>query len=291
MRTAVVAIGLTLALCTGASTQSPSRIDALMTRVGERISEFYRRVQNVVCLEKSTVQDIGSNLVPEGFARIVESELRVEAEAVDGDTEAEAKVVREIRRVNGRPPRENDKKSRAGCTDPNPLSTEPLAFLLPAHRSEYEFVHAGSGRDRNRDAVLIDFATVNRKSNLQLKEDPKGREGCYEWSGDVPLRGRIWVDATTYDVVRVDQRLRGPADLKVAAALQRRSSLAGWVALERYDMTIRYKTIAFSDPEEAMLLPESIEELLLLKGGLASSRRTKTFSEYRRFLTGGRIVK
>jgi hypothetical protein len=40
-----------------------------------------------------------------------------------------------------------------------------------------------------------------------------------------------------------------------------------------------------------MLLPESIETLMVMRGGLESLRSRQTFSDYRRFLTAGRIVK
>ena len=119
---------LALSASVAALTQAAPDVDALLGRIGDRIAEYYKRAQNVICLEKSTVQPIGWNLSPDGFARVVESELHVEADA--GDAEGEAKVVREIRRVNGRAPRERDNKDRAGCTDPNPLSPEPLAFPL-----------------------------------------------------------------------------------------------------------------------------------------------------------------
>src|SRR5215471_12095346 len=121
-------------------------IDELLGRVSQRIAEFYERAQHVICIEKSTVQPIDVGFSPEGFARTVESELRVEADG--GDAAGEATIVREVLKVNGRTPREKDQKDRAGCTDPNPLSTEPLAFLLPAHREEYQFRSAGFGKDR-----------------------------------------------------------------------------------------------------------------------------------------------
>jgi hypothetical protein len=276
-------------LTVGATAQAPPAVDELLARVGERIAEYYRRAQNVICIEKSTVQPIGLNYSPQGFARTVESELRVEADA--GDAAGEAKVVREIRKVNGRIPRERDKKDRAGCTDPNPLSTEPLAFLLPAHRAEYQFAPAGFSKDRNRTTLLIDFSSTNNKSKLELSEDPSGRDGCFSWSGDVAVKGRIWVDATTYDVVRVDERFSGPVDLKIPDALQRRHNFSTWMVVERYNVTIRYKTVAFSDPDETMLLPESIDLLSVLRGGLESTRRSQTFSEYKRFVTAGRIIK
>jgi hypothetical protein len=275
---------------TSARAQTSQSVEELLSRVGERIAEFYKRAQNVICIEKSTVTAIGFNYSPEGLSRTVESELRVEPEG--GEAPGEAKFVREVRKVNGRPPREKDKKDRESCTDPNPLTTEPLAFLLPAHRSEYRFVAAGLGKDRDREALLIDFASVGRKNKAELVEDPKGRDGCFNWSEDgVAVKGRIWVDAASHEVVRVDQRLSGPVDLKVSDKLQRRYNFGSWLVVERLDVTIRYKTIAFQDPAEALLLPESINMLVVNRGGLQSTRRSQTFSDYKRFVTGGRLVK
>ena len=281
--------GLGIAFATPrAGAQARPDVDELLIRVGQRIAEFYERAQHVICFETSTVQPIDFRFSPQGFARIVESELRVEIEG--GDVPGEATVVREVRKVNGRPPREKDKKDRVGCTDPNPLSTEPLAFLLPAHREEYEFRSAGFGKDRNRPVVLIDFASVNRKSNPELIEDKSGHDDCFDWSGHVASRGRVWVDANSYDVVRLERGLRGPLDVKVPLRIQRRHNLDNYVVIEREDTTIRYRTVAFSDPDEVLLLPESIESLIVARSRLQSTRRSQTYSNYKRFVTASKVV-
>src|SRR6185503_9225160 len=152
-------------------------------------------------------------------------------------TSGEAAIVRKVRKVNGRTPREKDDKDRAGCTDPNPLSSEPLAFLLPAHRSEYQFRTAGIAKDRNRTALMIDFASVDRRSKPELIEDPSGHDDCFDWTGHIASRGRIWVDATNYDVVRVERGLGGPVDVKVPALIQRRHHLASCVVIGLDDLT------------------------------------------------------
>jgi hypothetical protein len=85
--------------------------------------------------------------------------------------------------------------------------------------------------------------------------------------------------------------MAGMADLRVPAQLQRKHNLDVSVTIERHETVIRYKTIPFNDPDEAMLLPESIETLVVMRGGLESMRSRQTFSDYRRFLTGGRVVK
>ena len=49
-------------------------------RVGGRVTEFYNRAKNVICIETSTVQAVDLNNSAVGFARTVESELRIEAD-------------------------------------------------------------------------------------------------------------------------------------------------------------------------------------------------------------------
>jgi hypothetical protein len=286
---AALVLALTLSAMTPAGAQTQPNVEGLLVRVGERVAEFYKRAKNVICIETSTVQPVDSSNWPEGFVRTVESELQFEAG--DGQTAGEVAMVRTIRKVNGRAPREKDKKDRAGCTDPNPLSPESLAFLLPARRSEYQFRAAGVTKDRNRTALMIEFASVDRKSTPELIEDPSGHDDCFDWSGHIASKGRVWVDPTSYDVLRVERGLEGPVDVKVPALIQRRYQLSNGVVIVRDEATSRYQTVAFSDPDEVLLLPESIESLTVVRGGLQSTRRNQTFSDYKRFLTEGRILR
>jgi hypothetical protein len=291
-RTLLAVVGSVAAcVCWVSATPSATRdLETLVTHVGDRVFDYYRHAQRVICIERSTVQPIHWNWAPEGFARTVESELHVESEATDGETLPEAKVIRDIRRVNGREPRERDKTDRSGCTDPNPLSPEPLAFLLPAHRNEYRFTSIHDGKEKGRAALIIDFMSTNRTSRPELIEDERGHDDCFDWTGPVAIRGRVWVDAATAEVLRVDRRIDGPIEVRVPWKLQRRHHFEPWVVLERDDLSMRYTAVAFRDPDETLLLPESIESLTVLRGGLQSIRRTDTYSDYRRFLTAGRIV-
>ena len=262
-------------------------VDAVMERVADRVSDYWRQAQRVIVVERSTVQPIQPNWSSDGFARTVESELRVET----GGFLPEATLIRDIRRINGRAPRERDKTDRAGCTDPNPLSPEPLAFLLPAQRENYRFTSVRTGREDDRAAFVVDFVSTNRRSRPVLVEDERGHHDCFDWTGPVASRGRIWVDANTHDVLRVDRRIDAPLDVQVPWTLQRSYGLPPWVVIDRDDTSLRYKAVAFSNPDEVLMLPESIESLTVVRSALQSTRRTQEFSGYRRFLTNGRVVK
>jgi hypothetical protein len=291
-RAAAIAMTVACLLRAGASAGPQEVPDAakLLTAVGERVANYYHRAESVICTETSTVQPIDwNNWSFQGFARTVESELHVELDAADGTALPDARVVRDIRRVNGHLPRENDQKSRSGCTDPNPLSPEPLAFLLPPQRDAYRFTSIRNGRERNRAALVIDFTSADRASRPELIEDERGHDDCFDWKGPLATRGQIWVDAQTYDVLRIDRGLVGPVDVRVSPRLQRRYNFGTYVVLDRDEVTIHFRPVAFTDPDEILLLPEKIESITVVRDGLQSNRRTETFSGYRRFLTAGRI--
>jgi hypothetical protein len=277
--TITLAAACLLCASTAAAPQAGSDLSTLLGAVANRVATYYQRAQGVICTETSTVEPIDRQWSLEGFARTVESELRIEADA----------VVRTIRRVNGRMPRDSDQTSRNGCTDPPTLSPDLLAFLLPPQRDAYHFTSVRSGRERDRPALIIDFTSVDRTSRLELMEDTRGHDDCFDWKGPLAVRGRVWVDAQTYDVLRMDRGLTGPVDVRVPNLLQRRYRFDPYIVLDRDDVSMRFRTVAFSDPEEVLLLPHTIESLSILRSGLQSTRRTETFTQYRRFLTGARI--
>jgi len=265
-------------------------VGALLAQVGERVAAYYQHAQRLICVERSTVVPIRTDWSVDGFGRTVESELRLEVDAIDGAALTEPRVTRRIRSINGREPRERDRVDRSGCTDPTPLSPEPLAFLLPGRRDEYRFTAVREGRERDRAALVIDFASPRRPGQPVLVEDEHGHDDCFDWKGPIAITGRVWVDAATYDVLRVERHIAGPTDVRVPYKLQVRYGFtASWVTIDRDDETIRYKNVEFTDPAEALFLPESIDSITVLRSGLQSVRRSQVFSDYRRFLTAGRI--
>ena len=112
-------------------------------------------------------------------------------------------------------------------------------------------------------------------------------------SVDLPgqTRGRVWIDAATDDVLRLDERLTGSFELRVPREHTRHGDSA-WMVIERADSSIRYKPVVFRDPDETLMLPATIESFTEIRNaGVPRLRTTQEFSNYRRFITGGRIVK
>jgi hypothetical protein len=79
-------------------------------------------------------------------------------------------------------------------------------------------------------------------------------------------------------------------DIAVPAA-QQRAGGSPYMTIERADSSIRYRRVAFTDPEESLLLPSSIDTTTIVRNsGSPRVRISQTFGNYRRFVTGSRLI-
>ena len=285
---------LALLLCTSASGQAqrgadPPALAATLARASARVEEYFTRAQSLVCTESVTIQPLSTGLTGEGFGRRVDSELRLSWDpAIGGEATGEAKTRRQVVRVNGHAPRKND---RNNCTGPeqNDTETQPLSMLLDSQRDDYSFSAAGTGKIDGRPAILVDF-----RENAAVTVDVRlidDNEDCVSWTVTGGGRGRLWVDAESYDVLRLDQRLGGQIEVPLPVALARRPGAAPTWTMERHDTSYRFQRITFTTPDETMVLPVSSTSLRVTLGaGTPRTRVTTQYKNYKRFLTGGRLV-
>ena len=244
-----------------------------------------------MCTEKTIVLPLGHHWESVGMHRVTEAELRVESEgSSDGSGPPGPTFFRQLLKINGRAPRDKDRKDRSACLDPNPLTPEPLAFLLPARREGYTFTARGFGKGKDHSTLLIEYARRGSKKP-ELIDDPHGREDCFELSAPLSVKGRVVIDKDTYDVLRIEEHLAGLEELRTSRTQQRTHNFSPSIVVDRIDVTTHYKIVSFKDPEETFLLPESIETLELYRAELQSHRTRQEFSNYRRFVTAGRLVK
>jgi len=264
----------------------------LLARVGRRVEEYFARAASVVATEKVTLQPIGRDFTSEGFARRLVYELRVSWNPPEpSETMPKVSVLRQLVSVNGRPPRDDGRRRKseedAACLDPKAVSPEPLEMLLDARRGDYAFTSAGPGRSDGRPALMIDYRSTLEKSPPTMTWQSETC-GSIEMPGF--LRGRLWVDAVSGDVLRLDEALQGYPEVRVPRDKVDKG-FSPLLRVERADSSIRYKVVSFTDPEEHLLLPASVESLTIIIGSGTPRRRTvHTYSDYKRFLTGGRIV-
>jgi hypothetical protein len=191
--------------------------------------------------------------------------------------------MRQLVSVNGRVPRPRDQPE---CTDPPAISPDSLSMLLRHNREKHEFTFAGAAREDRRDSLMIDYRSISRGTPEVVAENTCIRVELPGWS-----RGRIWIDAASYEVLRLDESLNTMFDFPTPRDLVRRVGAPSNMVLERHDVSIRYREIKFEDPEEILMLPRRADSTTVWRNtGSPRVRITQEFSDYRRFLTGGRIV-
>ena len=264
-------------------------LDAVLQRASERVQAYFARAQSIVCLEIVHWLPLNSFFSNDGMSRTMESELRLSwAPSDNGAASAEAQTIRQLLRVNGREPRKNDWRN---CTDPEQQTSEPhfLSMLLPTQRGDYEFKLAGKTRLEERAAVMVDYRVLKKASASSSLVD--GRDDCVNYEIDGGKRGRLWIDAETYEVLRLDQSLIGMIDIPLPQKLRIPFQGTPYWTAERMDISIRFKAVSFTNPDETLILPVSMSQLRITRGAGTPRLRTMTdYTQYRRFLTGGRVV-
>ncbi len=280
---------LLVALAASLSAQQPSAIDlsGVLQRAGDKVSEFFARAQSIMCMERVSVQKLSMSYGADGPARRVESELRLAWEpSPENPTPTEARTLRQVLRVNGSPPR---KKDYENCTTPEQQDSEeqPLSLLLPGQRAKYAFTHSGREVVDRRDAIVISYREIRKPTvDVSLVED---NENCVNFDIEGGMRGRIWIDVETHDVLRLDRSLSGLVEIPLPRKVSRRPGVNPYWTMERLDSSIRFRRVTFENPEETLVLPIESSQLQIIRG--AGRLRTSTqYLSYRRFITGARIV-
>ncbi len=274
------------ALLHGAQSQAVQSVADALARVGAAVERYYARAQSVICTETVTLQTLNYDLMTDATSpRRLVYELRVAWSPAGAGAVPEARVQRELIKVNNRAPRPKDKPA---CTDPSPVSPDSLELLLPAKQGDYVFTLAGNARLNGRRALLLDYQS-RQPGPISIKAH-EDREECYQVDMPGRTRGRVWIDVETADVLRLDERLTGLIDVRLPSP-QRRTRIPLDVTFERLDSSTTYRPVTFTDPDETIMLPSSAESLTVVRNsGVPRQRTSQRFSNYQRFTTTGRIV-
>jgi hypothetical protein len=261
--------------------RSPSDV---LARLADRVEVYYGRAQSLVSLEKVHIQTLDRGFSEIARPRRLEFELSVEwVPPTDERSAPDATMRRRLLKVNGRAARPSDEP---GCLDPKAIATEPLAVFLRGRQHEQIFSWTGDARIDGRAGVMLDFAP---RSGPPPKVSWLKKGECVSVDVGARSRGRVWADPETGEVLRLDEWVAGMHEFPVPFEHQRAWNTSS-LALERSDSSIRYRAVRFSDPDETLLLPTSVETLTSWRPAGTYIRTTQTFSNYQRFLTGGRIV-
>jgi hypothetical protein len=269
-----LAVALFLAAGVGPTAQS-GELTSVLAGLAIRTQQYYDRFISIICTETVHLQELKFNLAPLGKPRVSVYELSVSRNPRSKD-DNDFRVERILQMVNGRSAR---KHQQPACTDPRTGTPEPLGFLLARNQAGYRFTLADSGSDGPPGARALHYIE-SPPERVQIRWSGN----CFEAEGG-GHEGRVWFDPVTFDVLQVEIRLSKPFLVPMPAGY---TGLVPAVRVERSEATLRFARVQFTQPDETVLLPESIETLHVLRG-VPSLRMTQTLSNFRRFLAESSI--
>jgi hypothetical protein len=249
---------------------------ALIARVGEYVERYYTRAQTLVVTETVIVEPITSRLKTDGPPRRVVNEMRIEW---DGQIGSQPREVRELVTAGGRG---FGPSGQPDCLDQRSVTFGPLTLLLSSNRERFRF---SVGRLETLNGVRVQRIDYETRRPEPPRVRWNGKCGSVDSYGRT--RGSLWVDPAIGEVVRFDERLSGHVELPGPVG----DVYAPRFVAERADTTIDYRRFAFADPDETLLLPSRVESVTFIQNsGVPRLRVVRTFTDYRRFLTTGRVL-
>jgi hypothetical protein len=261
------------------------RLGLILARVGERVEQYLGGMFSISFTEVLRRDALGEDLTPKGktkehvFDNVV---LREQRAGAGGDFYGRA--VRRLRTVVGKkvePSKQKEKLDKCGA--PGSSYADPLTFLLPKRQGLLAFTYEGEEVLRGRKVHRLGY--VPREP-----QTPGARtaDGClYAWGNHA---GTVWVDAENFDVLQTASRLAEQFDFESRPLFARFGPKRKFRFL-RSEQTTRFRRVRFEDPEQELLLPESSESLTVIRGGREPRvRHTRTFEDYRRFVSDVKII-
>lgn len=277
-RRSLLILSTVIALAAPALGQTPDPdLATLMERVRGRVKQTYIDLQKFAWTDSVREEILKEDLSQKEKPRNSVYDLIIQLQPpTPGDTNGVPFYIREqrdLKLVNGKPARKKDELARQSAGGVGSL----LFLLLTGDRAaDYIYSYAGQGDFEGRKALLVDITQPQKVEPRVIWNDRFLGIG-YEFriTGVQYNKGRIWIDAATYDVLRLTWWSNPFEFTRPNGKHKRRYSM---------ETTARFGSMTFENPSQTLVVPESIEWISTLKGGKNPiSRVLHSFGNYKRF--------
>ena len=261
------------------------QLQKLLARVGEGVERYHAALFGLAFREVLTLEELREDMTPKKSREFVFDcvVLREELSKERGDYYAE--TVRRLKMVDGRAAKRADEAKSFAFESYG----EALNFLLPREQKLYEFKLVG-------EETLLEGRRAVRVEVLR----PGEGEPRVEWKGNsfrvsAPTRWTFWVDALSFDVLRVESHLEAPFEFEgprvIGAGPLGRLGPKNKFRYARYDYAASFRRVLLKDPEETRLVPDKVEVVAVIEGaGHPRTRRATRFDDYKRFRSDVKVV-
>lgn len=266
-----------------------ARLELILERVGGRVERYLAGMFSIAFTEVLRSEGLRDDLTPKGESKEYVFDNVVLREQRAGDErDFYGRTTRRLKAVDGKSVKPSKQKEVLDkCGAPGSSYADPLTFLLPKQRALLVFTYEGEEVLRGRRTHRVGFLP-REQSKPSVRH-----EGSCVYAGAMH-KGTVWIDAENFDVLQTSARLVEAFDFESPRLFN-----AGFARLgpkrkfrfERAEYLTRFRRVAFTDPEQELLLPEYSESLIIISGAREPRvRSTRSFEGYRRFVSDVKII-
>jgi hypothetical protein len=293
-RRSVLFLLLALPTCAPVCAQEPEaapardeRLERILDRVGEGVARYQAELFRIAFTETLRQEELREDMTPKRSKEFVFDTI-VSREALSEDEDDYyPKTVRRLRTIDGKPAkRAKGRDAAAGA------AVSALVFLLPKHRTDFQFSLEGEEQFEGRRAYRIRM--VRPGEGPPRVEWQKRLVGTrfYVFAPSVSF---LRVDAETYDVLRYESHLAAPFEFDsprtFGAGPLGRFGPSRRLKYAVRDYAVNFRRERFKDPEQTLLVPVAAGWTDVIEG--ASKPRTRAtlrFSNYQRFRSDVKVI-
>ncbi len=280
---------LALAACAPARAQGPraepakdERLERILDKVGEGVARYQSGLFSIAFTETLRREELREDMTAKKSKEYVFDSV-VLREALSADEEDYyPRLARRLKTIDGKP-----SKKRLG-PEIN-FAVTSLSFLLPEGRGPLQFTLEGEEAEAGRKLYRIRILSPGEG---EPRVEWKSRVVGFRFRVVAPYVYMIWVDAETFDVLRLESHLAAPFEFDGPRAFGfGRLGPTPHFKYAAQDYLVRFRRQQFKDPEQTLLVPEYAEWVTVIEG--ASKPRTRAtlrLSNYRRYRSDVKII-
>ncbi len=292
----VLALALLFGACVSARAQEAvppaapegEKLARILERVGEGVARYQAGLFSITFSETLRQEELRKDMTPKKSKEFVFETVVLREELSDDEEDYYPRVVRRLKSIGGKPARPSGK----GAEPPVAFNIQSLTFLLPKNRKLFEFSLDGEETVDGRAAYRI---RMLRPGQGEPTVEWKRRLVGMSFRVSAPFVYLIWVDAESFDVLRLESHLAAPFEFEsprtFGAGPFGRFGPMRQLKYAVQDYAVRFRREQFNDPEQTLLVPESAEWVTVIEGvKKPRTRATLSFSGYRRFRSDVKVI-
>lgn len=257
-------------------------LERILERVGEGVARYQTGLFSIAFTETLRREELREDMTAKKSKEYVFDTVVLREELSAEEDDYYPRPARRLKTIDGKP-----SKKRLGPEVNYFVSS--LGFLLPKHRGPLQFTLEGEETEAGRKLYRIRILSPGEG---EPRVEWQRRVVGFRFRVVAPSVYMIWVDAETFDVLRLESHLAAPFEFDGPRAFGfGRFGPSRHFKYAAQDYFVSFRRQQFKDPEQTLLVPDSAEWVTVIEG--ASKPRTRAtlrFSNYQRFRSGVKVI-